>query len=123
MRGEPVSGSLRGHRCASRSGNAMDEEEWPLPTGKEYAQESVFRPENLLREARRQRHLPEVAVPGVCLLDPDGDVVRYLAGPGKGRRHPGWGCYHTDMWVRSPKRIPQNLYLKVYTGISTLESK
>jgi len=77
----------------------MDEEGWPLPTGKEYAQESVFRPENLLREARRQRHLPEVAVPGVCLLDPDGDVVRYLAGPGKGRRHPGWGCYHTDMWV------------------------
>ena len=77
----------------------MDEEGWPLPTGKEYAQESVFRPENLLREARRQRHLPEVAVPGVCLLDPDGDVVRYLAGPGEGRRHPGWGCYHTDMWV------------------------
>jgi uridine phosphorylase len=59
----------------------------------------VFRPENLLREARRQRHLPEVAVPGVCLLDPDGDVARYLAGPGNGRRHPGWACYHTDMWV------------------------
>jgi len=77
----------------------MDEDGWPLPTGKEYAKESVFQPENLLREARRQRHLPEVPVPGVCLLDPDGDVVRYLAGPGNGRRHPGWGCYHTDMWV------------------------
>jgi uridine phosphorylase len=59
----------------------------------------VFRPENLLREARRQRHLPEVAVPRVCLLDPDGDVARYLAGPGSGYRHPGWACYHTDMWV------------------------
>jgi uridine phosphorylase len=77
----------------------MDENGWPLPTGKEYAAESVFRPGNLLREARRQRHLPEVPVPGVCLLDPDGDVVRYLAGPGNGRRHPGWACYHTDMWV------------------------
>jgi uridine phosphorylase len=77
----------------------MDEDEWPLPTGKEYAEESVFQPGNLLREARRQRHLPELAVPGVCLLDPDGDVVRYLAGPGHGRRHLGWACYHTDMWV------------------------
>jgi len=79
--------------------HAVDDGGWPLPAGKEYAQESVFRPENLLREARRQRHLPEVAVPRVCLLDPDGDVVRHLAGPGNSRRHPGWACYHTDMWV------------------------
>jgi hypothetical protein len=77
----------------------MDEGGWPLPSGKQYAQESVFRPENLLREARRQRHLPEVAVPRVCLLDPDGDVARHLAGPGSGYRHPGWACYHTEMWV------------------------
>ena len=61
--------------------HAVDDGGWPLPAGKEYTQESVFRPENLPREARRQRHLPEVAVPRVCLLDPDGDVVRYLAGP------------------------------------------
>src|SRR5215831_2227754 len=99
MRGEPGSGSARCRQCASRSGNAMDEDGWPLPDGKEYAQDSVFRPENLLREARRQRRLPEVAVPGVCLLDPDGDVVRYLATSGNGRGHPGWACYHTDMWV------------------------
>ena len=39
---------------------------------------SVFRPENLLREARRQRGVPEVPVPEVCLLDPDGDIVRQL---------------------------------------------
>lgn len=77
----------------------MDEDGWPLSNGKEYGQDSVFRPENLLREARRQRHLPEVPVPRVCLLDPDGDVVRYLAGPGRGRRHPGWACYHTGMWL------------------------
>ena len=79
--------------------HAVDDGGWPLPGGKEYTQESVFRPENLLREARRQRHLPEVAVPRVCLLDPDGDVVRYLAGPVDGRRHPRWACYHTDMWI------------------------
>jgi uridine phosphorylase len=80
-------------------GSLGDQGEWPLPAGKHYAQESVFRPENLLREARRQRQLPELATPRVCLLDPDGDVARYLAGPGRGRRHPGWACYHTDMWV------------------------
>jgi uridine phosphorylase len=51
-----------------------------------------------LREARRQRELPLAAVPRVCLLDPDGDVVRHLAA-GRGRRHVGWACYHTEMWV------------------------
>ena len=83
--------------------HAVDDGGWPLPVRKEYTRESVFRPENLLREARRQRHLPEVAVPGVCLLDPDGDVVRYLARPGNGHHHPGWACYHTGMWVT---RVP-----------------
>jgi hypothetical protein len=52
-----------------------------------------------LREARRQKQLPDLAVPGVCLLDPDGDIVRHLATTGTGSRHPGWACYHTDMWV------------------------
>jgi hypothetical protein len=35
----------------------------------------------------------------VGLLDPDGDIVRYLAASGRGRRHPGWACYHTEMWT------------------------
>jgi uridine phosphorylase len=33
------------------------------------------------------------------LLDPDGDIVRYLAASGRGRLHPGWACYHTQMWT------------------------
>jgi hypothetical protein len=45
---------------------------------KTYGAPSVFRPENLLREARRQRGLPDAAVPAVCALDPDGDIVRAL---------------------------------------------
>jgi uridine phosphorylase len=72
---------------------------YPLLAAKAYGQPSVFQPENLLREARRQKQLPDVGVPAVCLLDPDGDVVRHLAATGTGRRHPGWACYHTDMWV------------------------
>jgi uridine phosphorylase len=71
----------------------------PLPTGKDYAAESVFQPANLLREARRQRNLPDQRVPRVCLLDPDGDIAAHLADTGLGHRHTGWACYHTDMWV------------------------
>ncbi|MEV6137547.1 nucleoside phosphorylase [Nocardia sp. NPDC051990] len=72
---------------------------YPLIAGKDYAAESVFRPENLLREARRQRGIADISVPPVCLLDPDGDIVRYLARTGRGQRHPGWACYHTEMWT------------------------
>ncbi len=32
------------------------------------------------------------------MLDPDGDVVRHLAESGRGSPHPGWACYHTEMW-------------------------
>jgi uridine phosphorylase len=71
----------------------------PILLNKDYGARSIFQPENLLREARRQKQLPDLSVPEVCLLDPDGDIVRYLAASGRGRLHAGWACYHTDMWV------------------------
>ena len=40
-------------------------------------------------------------VPLVCLLDPDGDVVRYLRRTDAAALHPGWACYHTELWGRS----------------------
>src|SRR5215472_2232642 len=46
---------------------------WPIVGVKDHAAPSVFRPESLLREARRQRRLPLVAV------------------------HEGWACYHTEL--------------------------
>lgn len=70
---------------------------WPIVTGKDHGAPSVFRPEALLREARRQKGLPLAAVPEVCILDPDGDVVRHLRRPGLGRIHEGWACYHTEL--------------------------
>ena len=66
---------------------------------KAYDEASVFEPVNLLREARRQNDLPDVPAPRVCLLDPDGDIAAHLESSGQGHRHPGWACYHTDMWV------------------------
>ena len=70
---------------------------WPIVDGKEHEAPSVFRPEALLREARRQRRLPLVAVPEICVLDPDGDVVRHIKRNGSGRTHGGWACYHTEL--------------------------
>lgn len=60
---------------------------------------SVFTAANMLREARRQRGLASLPVPAVCLLDPDGDVVRHLAATGTAQRHPDWACYHSELWV------------------------
>ena len=51
---------------------------WPIVGGKDHTAASVFRPEALLREARRQKQLPSVSVPEICVLDPDGDVVRHI---------------------------------------------
>lgn len=65
---------------------------------KDHSAPSQFVPENLLREARRQRQLPDVPVPQACVLDPDGDIVRHLRQRGA-HRHTGWACYHTEMLV------------------------
>lgn len=58
---------------------------------------SAFTPQNLLREARRQKDLPDTPVPEVCILDPDGDMVRYLRATGRARPVDGWACYHSEM--------------------------
>jgi hypothetical protein len=51
----------------------------PILLNKDYGARSIFQPESLLREARRQKRLPDLSVPEVGLLDPDCDIVRYLA--------------------------------------------
>jgi uridine phosphorylase len=71
----------------------------PLMRPKGYGERSVFTAENLLREGRRQRGLSLVDVPAVCLLDPDGDVVRSLRARDLALRHEGWACYHSELWT------------------------
>ncbi len=75
------------------------DETTPLLHSKAYDQASVFEAANLLREGRRQRGRPDLPVPEVCLLDPDGDIVRYLTSTGRAVEHPGWACYHTTLWT------------------------
>ena len=71
----------------------------PIMEGKDHDAPSVFRPSNMLREARRQKGVAAGTLPGVCVLDPDGDIVRYLRRTGDIARSPHWACYHTDLWV------------------------
>jgi|SRR5581483_3219917 len=71
----------------------------PIIAGKEYNAPSAFTPENLLREARRQKRLEVGSVPEICVLDPDGDIVRHLRATARTRRHPLWACYHTDLYL------------------------
>ena len=69
----------------------------PILNNKRISSPSVFVPSALLREARRQKNLEAVDVPDVCILDPDGDLVRTLRATGKTRRFEYWPCYHTEL--------------------------
>jgi uridine phosphorylase len=71
----------------------------PLLDNKHYAAASVFSPTALLREARRQKGLPLAEVPAVCVLDPDGDILRRLKTSGEAQRLDAWPCYHTDLYT------------------------
>ncbi len=71
----------------------------PILDDKAYGAPSVFRPENLLREARRQKSVPDGAIPEVCVLDPDGDIQRALRAAGRAAPSPHWACYHTTLDV------------------------
>jgi uridine phosphorylase len=37
--------------------------------------------------------------PKICILDPDGDIVRNLRAARRASRHSGWACYHTELYV------------------------
>jgi uridine phosphorylase len=69
----------------------------PILDNKDASAPSVFRPAALLREARRQKGLAAIDVPPVCLLDPDGDIVRRLRESGRAQPFEGWPCYHTRL--------------------------
>jgi len=69
----------------------------PILAGKNPSSPSVFRPTALLREARRQKGLVAADVPAICILDPDGDIVRTLRQGGLASPFKPWPCYHTEL--------------------------
>ena len=76
----------------------MDDRSPPLLRHKAYRQASEFMPAKLLREARRQKSLPDGRLPRVCVLDPDGDIVANLLARGQAQPNPFWACYHTTLY-------------------------
>ncbi|MEO8567719.1 MAG: nucleoside phosphorylase [Ginsengibacter sp.] len=66
---------------------------------KYYNEKSVFLPENLLREARRQKKKNECNVPEVCLLDPDGDLAKFLIHKNRALKNDCWACYHSSLYT------------------------
>jgi uridine phosphorylase len=82
---------MQGNTSGQKSATA------PILENKRPASASVFSPGALLREARRQKGLTAVDVPAVCILDPDGDILRHLQRSRQAKRFDGWPCYHTDL--------------------------
>jgi uridine phosphorylase len=70
----------------------------PILDNKDPDAPSVFEPAALLREARRQKSLAIADVPALCILDPDGDVVRRLRHSGQAKLSATWPCYHTELY-------------------------
>jgi hypothetical protein len=71
----------------------------PLLDNKHTDSPSVFIPSALLREARRQKGIATAEAPPVCILDPDGDLVRWLRLSGEAKPFRNWPCYHTELDV------------------------
>ncbi len=70
----------------------------PIIRGKRYDHASLFEPEKLLREARRQKNIPKGLIPPICILDPDGDIVKNLVADRRAEMNPYWACYHTTLY-------------------------
>jgi uridine phosphorylase len=70
----------------------------PILDNKDPDASSVFEPAALLREARRQKELSLGDVPALCILDPDGDIVRRLKNSGQAKLSDRWPCYHTELY-------------------------
>jgi len=68
-------------------------------SNKFYDEHSVFLPENLLREARRQKNKKECEVPKICLFDPDGDLAEYLLKKKISLKNECWACYHSSLYT------------------------
>ena len=70
----------------------------PILDHKQPQAPSVFEPVALIREARRQKKLAVADVPQLCVLDPDGDILRRLRQGGAASRVETWPCYHTELY-------------------------
>jgi purine-nucleoside phosphorylase len=71
----------------------------PLLAEKDYAAPSVFEARAMMREAARQKGLKLAALPEICILDPDGDLLAYVQAAYGAVPVAHWPCYHTKMFA------------------------
>jgi uridine phosphorylase len=77
----------------------------PILNHKSHDKPSVFQPENLLREARRQKGITELIIPQICILDPDGDIEEYVIQKHNAQLNQAWACYHTNLFEFTYKGV------------------
>src|SRR5215204_3214707 len=70
-----------------------------IQLNKYYSEPSIFLPENLLREARRQKNKKDCNVPAICVLDPDGDLANFLINNKQAIKNECWACYHSSLYA------------------------
>ncbi len=70
----------------------------PLLARQDHEHPSIFLPEVMLQESRKQKRLDNSPVPPICLLDPDGDIVNYVQYLRGARKSRSWACFHTELW-------------------------
>src|SRR5258708_35063749 len=70
----------------------------PLFERKDHDAPSIFRPANTLQDARRQQSLKSDAVPALCVIEPEGDIVTHVRRVCAASPCKSWACFHTRMW-------------------------
>ncbi len=62
-------------------------------------QPSAFTARNLIEGVREARHIPDGNIPGLCVLEFDGDLTDWLVRQGLAKPVPSWPCFHTTMFA------------------------
>ncbi|CAG0968961.1 Purine nucleoside phosphorylase DeoD-type [Myxococcaceae bacterium] len=98
MKAPDDSASTSGTPSHDEAPSCLASADAPILSCKDPSAPSVFSPLTVLSEAKRQKGLAALRVPRVCVLDPDGDIVRSLLRTGRGRRSETWACYHSELY-------------------------
>jgi hypothetical protein len=79
-------------RSALTQVNRLDSQARPIPVFRQPLQEA-----SVSALASCLKGLEEASVPAVCVLDPDGDIVRQLRATARAHRDPAWACCHSEL--------------------------
>lgn len=77
---------------------------------------TVFSPADLIDAVRQQRGIAGETLPGVCVLDFDGDLTDELVKSGEAAPCAGWPCFHTTMWTIEVDHVRCGLIARTIGG-------